>query len=99
MNGFLRRQCLLRTPHPRSVGPDVVAGKYFGMNETCFIARATVGCFGAIGSRTAINPCWLSTNEFQYHPKSFDWVCGSCRKLRRVSAAVATTREGHHLPI
>jgi acetyltransferase-like isoleucine patch superfamily enzyme len=61
------------------VGPDVVVGKYFGMNESCFIARATVGAFGAIGARTAINPfnhptSWLSTNEFQYHPKSFDWV-------------------------
>ncbi len=61
------------------VGPDVVAGKYFGMNESCFIARATIGAFCAIGARTAINPFnhpvdWLSTNEFQYHPKSFDWV-------------------------
>jgi acetyltransferase-like isoleucine patch superfamily enzyme len=61
------------------VGPDVVVGKYFGMNENCFVARATVGAFGAIGARTAINPfnhptSWLSTNEFQYHPKSFDWV-------------------------
>src|SRR5499426_4670331 len=61
------------------IGPDVVTGKYFGMNENCFVARATVGSFGAIGARTAINPfnhptSWLSTNEFQYHPKSFDWV-------------------------
>src|SRR5262249_39073348 len=36
------------------VGPDVVTGKYFGMNESCFVARATVGSFGAIGARTAI---------------------------------------------
>jgi acetyltransferase-like isoleucine patch superfamily enzyme len=61
------------------VGPDVVAGKYVGMNESCFIARATIGSYCAIGARTAINPFnhpsdWLSTNEFQYHPKSFDWV-------------------------
>jgi acetyltransferase-like isoleucine patch superfamily enzyme len=61
------------------VGPDVTVGKYFGMNESCFVARATVGAFGVIGARTAINPfnhptSWLSTNEFQYHPKSFDWV-------------------------
>ena len=61
------------------VGPDAVVGKYFGMNESCFVARATVGSFGAIGARSAINPfshptTWLSTNEFQYHPKSFDWV-------------------------
>jgi acetyltransferase-like isoleucine patch superfamily enzyme len=61
------------------VGPDVVAGKYFGMNENCFIARTTIGAFCAIGARTAINPFnhpsnWLSIHEFQYHPKSFDWV-------------------------
>jgi acetyltransferase-like isoleucine patch superfamily enzyme len=61
------------------VGPDVVVGKYFGMNENCFIARASVGAFCAIGARTAINPFnhpsnWLSIHEFQYHPKSFDWV-------------------------
>jgi acetyltransferase-like isoleucine patch superfamily enzyme len=61
------------------LGPDVVVGKYFGMNEHCFIARATAGAYCAIGARTAINPFnhpvdWLSTNEFQYHPRSFDWV-------------------------
>jgi acetyltransferase-like isoleucine patch superfamily enzyme len=61
------------------VGPDVTAGKYFGMNENCFIARATIGAYCAIGARTAINPfnhpsSWLSIHEFQYHPKSFDWV-------------------------
>jgi acetyltransferase-like isoleucine patch superfamily enzyme len=61
------------------VGPDVLAEKYLGMNESCFIARATIGAFCAIGARTAINPFnhptdWLSTHEFQYHPKSFDWI-------------------------
>lgn len=61
------------------VGPDVTVGKYFGMNESCYVARATVGAYGAIGARTSINPFnhpvdWLSTNEFQYHPNSFDWV-------------------------
>lgn len=61
------------------VGPDVTVGKYFGMNESCFVARATVGAFCAFGARTSINPFnhpidWLSINEFQYHPKSFDWV-------------------------
>lgn len=61
------------------VGPDATVGKYFGMNESCFIARATIGAFCAIGARTSINPFnhpidWLSTNEFQYHPNSFDWV-------------------------
>jgi len=61
------------------VGPDAVVGRYFGMNESCFIARATVGHFCSIGARTAINPFnhpidWLSTHEFQYHPNSFDWV-------------------------
>jgi acetyltransferase-like isoleucine patch superfamily enzyme len=61
------------------VGPDAVVGRWFGMNENCFIARATVGHFCAIGARTAINPFnhpvdWLSIHEFQYHPASFDWV-------------------------
>jgi acetyltransferase-like isoleucine patch superfamily enzyme len=61
------------------IGPDVAVGKYFGMNENCFVARATVGAFCAIGARTAINPFnhpinWLSIHEFQYHPGSFDWV-------------------------
>jgi acetyltransferase-like isoleucine patch superfamily enzyme len=61
------------------IGPDVVLGKYFGMNENGFVARATVGSFCAIGARTAINPFnhpldWLSIHEFQYHPRSFDWV-------------------------
>jgi acetyltransferase-like isoleucine patch superfamily enzyme len=61
------------------VGPDVIAGKYFGMNESCYIARGTIGAYCAIGARTSINPFshpidWLSTNEFQYHPSSFDWV-------------------------
>ena len=61
------------------VGPGVVVGKYVGMNADCFIGRAEIGSYCAIGARTAINPfdhptSWLSTNEFQYHPMSFDWV-------------------------
>ena len=61
------------------IGPDVTVGKYFGMNESCFVARATVGAYCAIGARTSFNPFnhpmdWLSINEFQYHPNSFDWV-------------------------
>ncbi len=61
------------------IGPDAVIGKYFGMNEHGFVARATVGAFCAFGARNAINPFnhptdWLSINEFQYHPRSFDWV-------------------------
>jgi acetyltransferase-like isoleucine patch superfamily enzyme len=61
------------------LGPDVTVGKYFGMNESCFVARAELGAYGAIGARTAINPFnhptdWLSIHEFQYHPNSFDWV-------------------------
>lgn len=61
------------------LGPDVVVGKYFGMNESGFVARATVGAYCAFGARTSINPFnhpvdWLSINEFQYHPASFDWV-------------------------
>ena len=61
------------------LGPDVTVGKYSGMNEHTFIARATMGAFCAIGARTAINPFnhptnWLSIHEFQYHPSSYDWV-------------------------
>ena len=61
------------------VGPDVTVGKYSGMNESCYIARATMGSYCAIGARTALNPFnhpvdWLSTNEFQYHPSSFNRV-------------------------
>jgi acetyltransferase-like isoleucine patch superfamily enzyme len=52
------------------VGPDCTVGKYFGMNESCFVARATVGAYCSIGARTAINPFnhpvdWLSIHEFQ----------------------------------
>lgn len=61
------------------IGPDAVIGKYFGMNEHGFVARAAVGAFCAFGARNAINPFnhptdWLSIHEFQYHPRSFDWV-------------------------
>lgn len=61
------------------IGPDADVGAWFGMNESCFIARATIGRYCSIGARTAINPFnhpvdWLSINEFQYHPRSFDWV-------------------------
>ena len=61
------------------LGPDATVGKYSGMNENCFFARGSMGAFCAVGARTAINPFnhptdWLSINEFQYHPASFDWV-------------------------
>lgn len=61
------------------VGPDAVVGKYFAMNENCFVARATIGSFCTIGARTAINPFnhpvnWISIHEFQYDPNSFTWV-------------------------
>jgi acetyltransferase-like isoleucine patch superfamily enzyme len=61
------------------VGPDAICGKYTGMNESCFIARGSIGSFCSIGARTSINPFnhptnWLSIHEFQYHPKAYDWV-------------------------
>lgn len=61
------------------IGPDVTVGKYVGMNADCYVARATMGAYCAIGARSSINPFnhpvdWLSINEFQYHPNSFDWV-------------------------
>ncbi len=47
------------------IGPDVTVGKYSGMNEHTYIARAEMGAYCAIGARTAINPfnhpvAWLS---------------------------------------
>lgn len=61
------------------IGPDATIGKYSGLNEHTYIARATMGAYCAVGARTAINPFnhptnWLSIHEFQYHPNSYDWV-------------------------
>ena len=61
------------------IGPLAKVGKYFGMNESCYVARAEIGSYCSFGARTAINPFnhpvdWLSINEFQYHPLSFNWV-------------------------
>jgi len=61
------------------LGPQVITGKYTGLNESCFMARGTIGAYCSIGARSSINPFnhptnWLSTHEFQYHPKSYDWV-------------------------
>lgn len=61
------------------VGPDVVAGKYSGMNESCYIARGSMGAYCSVGARSSINPFnhptnWLSIHEFQYHANSYDWV-------------------------
>jgi acetyltransferase-like isoleucine patch superfamily enzyme len=61
------------------LGPDVTIGKYSGMNENTYLARAHMGAYCSIGARTAINPFnhpvdWLSIHEFQYHPNSYDWV-------------------------
>jgi acetyltransferase-like isoleucine patch superfamily enzyme len=60
------------------IGPDVIIGKYSGLNDSDYIARAEVGAFCAFGARTAINPFdhptdWLSIHEFQYQPNSYDW--------------------------
>jgi acetyltransferase-like isoleucine patch superfamily enzyme len=61
------------------LGPNVTVGKYSGLNEHTYIARAKMGAFCSVGARTAINPFnhpinWLSIHEFQYHPNSYDWV-------------------------
>lgn len=71
------------------LGPDVAIGKYSGLNESCFLARATMGAYCAVGARTAINPFnhptdWLSIHEFQYHPASYAWV-DEYRDLERLS--------------
>ena len=61
------------------LGPHVICGKYTGMNESCFLARGSIGSYCSIGARTSINPFnhptdWLSIHEFQYHGKAYDWV-------------------------
>jgi len=61
------------------LGPDVVTGKYTGFNESCFIARGSIGAYCAVGARSSFNPFnhptnWLSIHEFQYHSKAYDWI-------------------------
>ena len=61
------------------IGPGADIGAWFGMNADGFVARAKIGRYCAFGARTSINPFnhpadWLSIHEFQYHPRSFDWV-------------------------
>jgi acetyltransferase-like isoleucine patch superfamily enzyme len=61
------------------LGPDVTVGKYTGLNDDTYVARAKVGAFCSFGARTAINPFnhpldWLSIHEFQYNPNSYDWI-------------------------
>ena len=61
------------------LGPNVTVGKYSGLNQQTYIARAKMGAFCSVGARTAINPFnhpinWFSNHEFQYHPNSYDWV-------------------------
>lgn len=62
-----------------SLGPDVEVGHYFAINEGTQVCRATIGNYCSFGRYNAINPFshptdWLSTNEFQYHGRAFDWV-------------------------
>ena len=71
------------------LGPDVTVGKYTGLNDDTYVARARVGAFCSFGARTAINPFnhpmdWLSIHEFQYHPNSYDWV-DEYRTMERLS--------------
>lgn len=84
------------------IGPEVTVGKYSGMNEHTYIARAEMGAFCAIGARTAINPFnhpvdWLSIHEFQYHPTSYDWVdeYKSMERLARTPAMFKTVKIGN----
>jgi acetyltransferase-like isoleucine patch superfamily enzyme len=84
------------------VGPDVTVGKYTGLNEHSYVARATVGAFCAFGARTAINPFnhpmdWLSVHEFQYHPNSYDWVpeYKSLERLSRTPEMLPTVTIGN----
>ena len=84
------------------IGPDVTLGKYFGMNESGFIGRAVVGAYCAFGARTSINAFnhpidWLSTNEFQYHPASFDWISEyrDFKRLERTTDMFQLTQVGN----
>jgi acetyltransferase-like isoleucine patch superfamily enzyme len=84
------------------VGPDVAIGKYTGLNEHTYVARATVGAFCAFGARTAINPFnhptnWLSIHEFQYHPTSYDWIpeYKSMARLSRTPEMLPTVSVGN----
>jgi acetyltransferase-like isoleucine patch superfamily enzyme len=84
------------------LGPDVVVGKYTGLNESCFLARGSIGAYCAVGARCSINPFnhptgWLSTHEFQYHPRSYDWVqeIRDFRRLERSSDMFERTTVGN----
>lgn len=84
------------------IGPQATVGKYSGMNEHCFFARGTMGAYCAIGARSAINPfnhpyTWLSNHEFQYHPKSFDWVAewNQFTRLERTADMFESTNIGN----
>ena len=75
------------------VGPNVVAGRYLGMNRDSYIARSAIGNYCTIGARAAINPYnhpheWLSVHEFQYHQMAFDFV-PEYRRLERLSHSCA----------
>jgi acetyltransferase-like isoleucine patch superfamily enzyme len=78
------------------LGPDVTVGKYSGLNEHTYIARAKMGAFCSVGARTAINAfnhptSWLSIHEFQYHPNSYDWV-DEYKTLDRLSRSMEMFR-------
>ena len=84
------------------IGPNAKVGKYSGFNESCFFARGEIGAFCAIGARTSINPFnhpvdWLSISEFQYHPRSFDWVeeYNAVERLERTPDMFEYTRIGN----
>lgn len=94
------------------LGPEVTFGKYSGMNESCYVARATVGAYCAIGARSSINPFnhptdWLSVHEFQYHPTSYDWVpeYTELKRLERTPDMFSTVTigndvwTGHHVNV
>jgi hypothetical protein len=54
-----------------------VTGKYFGMNESCFVARATVGSFaiGAYRDQPVQSSHQLAANErVPASSEPFDWV-------------------------
>lgn len=84
------------------LGPGATAGKYVGINDNCYFPRGEIGAFCSIGSRVAINPFnhplnWLSIHEFQFNPRSWDFMpeYNSFERLERTADMFHYARIGN----